>query len=80
MTGKTGRILGVTIVGAQAGELIAPWTLAISRGLNVAAMAQIVAPYPTLGEVGKRSAMLFFAGAAANPIVRRVIRWVRRLG
>jgi pyruvate/2-oxoglutarate dehydrogenase complex dihydrolipoamide dehydrogenase (E3) component len=80
VTGKTGRILGVTMVGAQAGELIAPWTLAISRGLNIAAMAQIVAPYPTLGEVGKRSAMLFFAGAAANPIVRRVIRWVRRLG
>jgi pyruvate/2-oxoglutarate dehydrogenase complex dihydrolipoamide dehydrogenase (E3) component len=35
VTGKRGRILGATIVGARASELIAPWTLAIRQGLNI---------------------------------------------
>jgi pyruvate/2-oxoglutarate dehydrogenase complex dihydrolipoamide dehydrogenase (E3) component len=80
VTGKRGRILGATIVGAQAGELIAPWTLALNEGLNIRAMAQVVAPYPTLGEASKRAAMTYFSSAAASPTVRRVIRWLRRLG
>jgi len=80
VTGKTGRILGATIVGAQAGELIAPWTLAIAQGITIGAMAQVVAPYPTLGEINKRAAMSFFAAGAANSTVRRIVGWVRRLG
>ena len=76
-TGR-GRILGATIVGAHAGELIAPWILAINRGLNIRAMAAVVAPYPTLGEVNKRAAMMFFASAAANPMVRRLVRILGR--
>jgi pyruvate/2-oxoglutarate dehydrogenase complex dihydrolipoamide dehydrogenase (E3) component len=80
VTGKRGRILGATIVGAQAGELIAPWTLALKQGLNIRAMAEVVAPYPTLGEAGKRAAMTYFSSAVASPMVRRAIRWLRRLG
>jgi pyruvate/2-oxoglutarate dehydrogenase complex dihydrolipoamide dehydrogenase (E3) component len=78
VTDVRGRILGATIVGAHAGELIAPWTLAINQGLNVRAMAEVVAPYPTLGEVNKRAAMTFFSLAAANPKVRWIVRWLRR--
>ena len=78
VTGARGRILGATIVGAHAGELIAPWTLAINQGLNIRALAGMVAPYPTLGEVNKRAAMTFFSSAAANPTVRRIVRWLRR--
>ena len=78
VTDRRGRILGATIVGAHAGELIAPWTLAITQGLNIRAMAEVVAPYPTLGEVNKRAAMTFFSLAAANPKVRWIVRWLRR--
>jgi pyruvate/2-oxoglutarate dehydrogenase complex dihydrolipoamide dehydrogenase (E3) component len=78
VTDRRGRILGATIVGAHAGELIAPWTLAIGQGLNIRAMAEVVAPYPTLGEVNKRAAMTFFSSAAANPKVRWIVRWLRR--
>ena len=48
---KNGRILGATIVGAQAGELIQVWCLAIAQGLKLSAMAGVVVPYPTRGEV-----------------------------
>jgi pyruvate/2-oxoglutarate dehydrogenase complex dihydrolipoamide dehydrogenase (E3) component len=80
ITGKRGHILGATIAGAHAGELIAPWTLAIRQGLNIRAMAEVVSPYPTLGEVNKRAAMSYFSSSLTSPGVRRVVRWLRRLG
>jgi len=78
VTTARGRILGATIVGAHAGELIAPWGLAINQGLSIRAMAEMVVPYPTFGEVNKRAAMMFFASAATNPMVRRIVRWLGR--
>jgi len=78
VTNGRGRVLGATIVGAHAGELITPWALAISQGLNIRAVAETVVPYPTFGEINKRAAMMFFASIAANPRVRRVIQWLRR--
>jgi pyruvate/2-oxoglutarate dehydrogenase complex dihydrolipoamide dehydrogenase (E3) component len=78
VTNARGRILGATIVGAHAGELIAPWVLAISQGLNIRAIAEMVVPYPTFGEINKRAATMFFASAAANPRVRRIVQWLRR--
>ena len=39
MTDRRGRILGVTIVGAHAGELIGTWALAMQNGLDIKAMA-----------------------------------------
>jgi pyruvate/2-oxoglutarate dehydrogenase complex dihydrolipoamide dehydrogenase (E3) component len=71
--GKRGRILGVGIVGANAGEVIQPWVLAMSEGLKIRAIAGMVAPYPTLGEINRRVAVNYFAGLASNPWVRRVI-------
>ena len=73
-----GSVLGATIVGAHAGELITPWALAIGQGLNIRAMAELVVPYPTFSDINKRAAMMFFAPVAANPTVRRMIQWLRR--
>jgi pyruvate/2-oxoglutarate dehydrogenase complex dihydrolipoamide dehydrogenase (E3) component len=72
--GKRGRILGVGIVGANAGEVIQPWILAKTSGLKIRAIAGMVAPYPTLGEINRSVAVNYFSGLASNPWVRRVIR------
>jgi pyruvate/2-oxoglutarate dehydrogenase complex dihydrolipoamide dehydrogenase (E3) component len=80
ITDARGRILGATIVGAAAGELITTFTLAISRRLGVRALAGIIVPYPTLAEVGKRAAMTYFLPGLTNSHVRRIIAWLRRLG
>jgi pyruvate/2-oxoglutarate dehydrogenase complex dihydrolipoamide dehydrogenase (E3) component len=80
VTAKNGRILGATIVGAHAGELITTWTLALSRGLNIRAMTGIVMPYPTLSEIGKRAAISYFSPSLNNPGVRRLIGFLRRFG
>ncbi|MEA2873644.1 MAG: hypothetical protein QOH67_3620 [Hyphomicrobiales bacterium] len=80
VTAKNGRILGASIVGAHAGELITAWTLALSRGLNIRAMTDVVVPYPTLSEIGKRAAISYFSPSLSNPKLRRLINFLRRFG
>jgi pyruvate/2-oxoglutarate dehydrogenase complex dihydrolipoamide dehydrogenase (E3) component len=80
VTAKNGRILGASIVGAHAGELITTWTLALSRGLNIRAMTEVVVPYPTLSEIGKRAAISYFSPSLGNPKLRRLINFLRRFG
>jgi pyruvate/2-oxoglutarate dehydrogenase complex dihydrolipoamide dehydrogenase (E3) component len=80
VAGSRGRILGVTIVGANAAEMINMWALALSKGLGLGDVAGYVAPYPTMSEIGKRAAITYFAGAAGKPLVRRLIGLLRRLG
>jgi pyruvate/2-oxoglutarate dehydrogenase complex dihydrolipoamide dehydrogenase (E3) component len=74
-----GRPVGASMVGAQAGELIGVWALAISARLKVSAIAGMVAPYPTLGEIAKRAAGAYFSPKLFdNPSLKRVVRTVQR--
>jgi pyruvate/2-oxoglutarate dehydrogenase complex dihydrolipoamide dehydrogenase (E3) component len=78
ITDRKGNILGATIVGSGAGELITSWTLAVGQGLNIRAFAELVVPYPTFAEIGKRAAIGYFAPKLKSPWVRRllgVLRW-----
>jgi pyruvate/2-oxoglutarate dehydrogenase complex dihydrolipoamide dehydrogenase (E3) component len=77
---KRGRILGASIVGQNAGELIQVWALALSRKMNIKAMTGFVAPYPTLGEISKRVSYGFFTGSLDNPWLRRVIGVLKAFG
>ncbi|HRY07200.1 MAG TPA: FAD-dependent oxidoreductase [Hyphomicrobiaceae bacterium] len=80
VVGKSGRILGASIVGAQAGELIQMWSLAISQRLKIKAMTGFISPYPTLSEINKRAAMTYFASVPSHPMVRKVIGLFAKLG
>ena len=77
---KNGRILGASIVGSGAGELIAPWVLAISQKLKISAVANLVLPYPTLSEVGKRAAISNFSSLSKNHMVRRLLGFLKLFG
>jgi pyruvate/2-oxoglutarate dehydrogenase complex dihydrolipoamide dehydrogenase (E3) component/uncharacterized membrane protein YdjX (TVP38/TMEM64 family) len=50
------RILGVTIVGAHAGELLAEFTLAMKYGLGLNKILGTIHPYPTWSEAAKYAA------------------------
>jgi pyruvate/2-oxoglutarate dehydrogenase complex dihydrolipoamide dehydrogenase (E3) component len=81
MVGPRGRILGATVVGAQAGELIQTWTLAMAAGLKIGAVAGMVAPYPTLGELAKRAAGAHYAPKLfGNPRIARIVRLLAKFG
>ncbi|HET7409224.1 MAG TPA: FAD-dependent oxidoreductase [Paracoccaceae bacterium] len=79
--GRRGRILGASIVGAHAGELVHLWALALSKRLTIGDMAGYVAPYPTLGEASKRAAGAYFVPRLfESRAVARVVRLLSRLG
>jgi pyruvate/2-oxoglutarate dehydrogenase complex dihydrolipoamide dehydrogenase (E3) component len=80
ITTAKGKIVGVTIVGAQAGELIAMWVLAVARNLNLRDVTDLVLPYPTLSEVGKRAAINYFTPSLTGGWARRIIGWIRIFG
>jgi pyruvate/2-oxoglutarate dehydrogenase complex dihydrolipoamide dehydrogenase (E3) component len=80
ITDHKGKILGATIVGAAAGELITMWTLAINQGLKIRAIAGTVMPYPTLSEISKRAAIDFYTPSLTSPWVRRIIALLRIFG
>jgi len=74
-----GRPVGVSIVGAQAGELIGFWALALASRLKMGAIAGTVLPYPTLSEVSKRAAGSYFSPKLfENPMVKRLVGLVQR--
>ncbi len=66
-------------MGAQAGELISLWSMAIANKLKMGAIANMVAPYPTLMEVNKRAAGAYFSPKLFdNPWVKRMVRFVQK--
>jgi pyruvate/2-oxoglutarate dehydrogenase complex dihydrolipoamide dehydrogenase (E3) component len=75
-----GRVLGATIAGRQAGELIQPWVLAMANGLKIGAMAQAIAPYPTLGEANKRAAGSYYMPKLFSERTRRIVRFLVKFG
>jgi pyruvate/2-oxoglutarate dehydrogenase complex dihydrolipoamide dehydrogenase (E3) component len=75
-----GRPVGASIAGPQAGELIGLWALTLSARLKMSAVAGMVAPYPTLGEVSKRAAGAYFSPQLfASPMLKRIVRFVQRV-
>jgi pyruvate/2-oxoglutarate dehydrogenase complex dihydrolipoamide dehydrogenase (E3) component len=75
-----GKILGASLVGAHAGEGILPWVLALSKGLGLSAMAGVVAPYPTMGEISKRVAGSFFTDKLFSAGTRKLVRFLAHFG
>ena len=68
------RILGATIVGAHAGELLAEVVLAMQHGLGLNKILGTIHTYPTMAEANK-----YAAGAwkrAHHPLA--LLRWVER--
>lgn len=80
VTNKKGRILGVTIVGASAGELVTTWILAMRHKLNVQSFSGMIIPLSTFGEIGRRAAITYFTQNLTRSWVRRIITGLRRFG
>src|SRR5580704_16376500 len=60
---KTERVLGVGIVGAGAGELIAEGVLAVEMAATATDLALTIHPHPTLSETIMNAAEVFFGTA-----------------
>lgn len=67
IVGKKGKILGGSIVGAHAGEMIHMLSVAMTGNMKVSQLAQIISPYPTRSEAVKRAASSLFTESLFGP-------------
>jgi pyruvate/2-oxoglutarate dehydrogenase complex dihydrolipoamide dehydrogenase (E3) component len=80
VTTTGGHLVGATMVGPGAGEMIAPYALAISRRLHLSALAAPIFPRPTRAEIGQQAALAGLRGGLTGPWVRRIIAALRWFG
>jgi pyruvate/2-oxoglutarate dehydrogenase complex dihydrolipoamide dehydrogenase (E3) component len=71
VTDKKGRIVGATIVGKKAGEMIALSVMAIGRKLKATAFMNMVFPYPTESEI--------YALASRNIAKKSLKPWMKKI-
>ncbi|MDN3522495.1 FAD-dependent oxidoreductase [Halomonas ramblicola] len=77
------RILGASVVGHNAGELLGEFTLAITHGIGLNKLLGTVHPYPTWSEAAKATAGVWKnAHKPARVLVwlERYFRWRRGVG
>lgn len=80
ITDKKARILGVTIVGSKAGELILPWIIAIRGKKTLRTFTDTIVPYPTLSELSKRVAGKFYTPKLFSNKTRWLVKLLLKLG
>lgn len=64
---KRGKLLGASIVGPNAGELIHVVSLAMTNGIKISGLTGMISPYPTRGEAIKRAASSWYTEALFGP-------------
>ncbi|MBT9445339.1 MAG: FAD-dependent oxidoreductase [Hyphomonadaceae bacterium] len=79
VVGPGGKILGASIVGDGAGDLIQIVAVAMANKLGLRALTNIVAPYPTRGEIVKRTAGAYYTPLLFSPGTRRLVGLLKRL-
>ncbi len=80
ITAKNGKILGVSMVGPNAGDLIQAWVLALEKRLKISAMAGMIWPYPTFGEVGHRAAGSYFMPKLFTDRTKAIVKFLAKFG
>lgn len=76
--GGAGRILGATILAPRAGEMIGLWGLAIQSKMKIGAVAQMMAPYPTMSEISKRAAGSYYTPSLFSRRTRFLVGLIQR--
>ncbi len=76
---KKGRVLGATIVGGGAGELIFPLVFAQTHGIPLPKISNTIFPYPTRMEGVKRAADAYQRErleGLGGTLLRKVVKWM----
>ena len=75
-----GRVVGASMVGAHAGELIQPWCLMATHRMKISQMTGAILPYPTRGEINRQVAGSYFTPALFGERTRKIVGLLTRLG
>jgi len=75
ITTKRGKILGVTIVGETASEIIHEWILAIQKGLTMFDIMMMQHSFPTIAMLNKMVAEDWMMGKLKSPWIGKIARF-----
>ncbi len=70
-----GKILGATVLGSHAGEIISQYALAMRNGISLRNFADTIHPYPTYGLGARRAADQWYIKNQSETLVK----WIRRI-
>ncbi len=71
----TDRLLGATIVGEHAGDLLQPLVLAMHAGLGLSKVAAAIHPYPTFVEIERKTGDAFNK-TKLTPRAKKIFAWL----
>ncbi len=71
----TGKILGASILGAHAGEMISQYALAMKNGVTLRSFADTIHPYPSYGLGARRAADQWYIKNQSAGMVK----WIKRI-
>ncbi len=71
----TGKILGASVVGAHAGEIISEYAVAMKNGVSLRNIADTIHPYPSWGLGARRAAdQWYIKNQSAG-----TVKWIKRI-
>ena len=73
------RILGASILGPRAGELIHEIVLAMKTGAGIGDISATIHAYPTLAQIHRRTVNTWYGQKLFSTGTRRLVRWINRL-
>jgi pyruvate/2-oxoglutarate dehydrogenase complex dihydrolipoamide dehydrogenase (E3) component len=75
MASRWGKVLGVSILGARAGEMISEYALAMRNGVRLDKISATIHPYPTYSLGNRRAADLYMT----SKLTPAMVRWLGRI-
>ncbi|MEM7767591.1 MAG: FAD-dependent oxidoreductase [Pseudomonadota bacterium] len=76
---RKGKLLGASIVGEGAGDILQLVSVAMSNGLKVKDLTNFISPYPTRAEVVKRAASAHFTDVVFGSGAKRLVSLLQRI-
>jgi len=74
-----GRILGASILGPHAGELIHEIVLAMQTGAKISDISAAIHAYPTLAQIHRRAVNSAYTPKLFNSKTRKLVKWINGL-
>ncbi len=71
----SGKILGASVLGAHAGEMISQYALAMKNGVSLRDFADTIHPYPSYGLGARRAADQWYIKNQSTSLVK----WIKRI-
>jgi len=73
---KKAEVLGVSILGPHAGELLLPWMELVAKQKSLEKFNEIIVPYPTLSEVAKQVTGEYYKPVLFSKKVKALVRFL----